>query len=54
MWPVTSLVGSDVGSSLPLLPRIAVDVCLSADNVPHIIHDPTVDRTTDGRGPGAS
>lgn len=32
----------------------AVDVCLSSDGVPHIIHDLTVDRTTDGHGPGAS
>lgn len=29
---------------------IEVDVRLSLDRVPHIMHDPEVDRTTDGRG----
>ena len=30
---------------------IEVDVRLSADGVPVLLHDPTLDRTTDGRGP---
>lgn len=33
---------------------VEVDVQLSRDNIPVIIHDPTVDRTTDGRGPVAA
>ena len=31
-----------------------LDVTLSADSVPVVIHDDTVDRTTDGSGPAAS
>src|SRR3990167_4313755 len=30
------------------------DVRLSADGVPVVIHDPTLDRTTDGSGPVAA
>jgi glycerophosphoryl diester phosphodiesterase len=30
---------------------IEIDVYLSADGVPVVMHDPTVDRTTDGHGP---
>ena len=30
---------------------VEVDVFLSADGVPVVMHDPTVDRTTDGQGP---
>jgi glycerophosphoryl diester phosphodiesterase len=33
---------------------IEIDVHLSADGVPVVIHDDTVDRTTNGRGPVAS
>ena len=34
---------------------IEVDVRLTADGVPILLHDPTLERTTDGRGPvGAS
>lgn len=42
-------------SSLRRLPAwvraVEVDVRLSADDVPVLMHDKTVDRTTDGRGP---
>ncbi len=33
---------------------VEVDVRLSRDGIPVIIHDPTVDRTTDGKGPVAA
>ena len=33
---------------------IEIDVYLSADGVPVVMHDPTVDRTTDGHGPVCS
>ena len=33
---------------------IEVDVKLSADGVPFLLHDATLDRTTDGEGPAAS
>jgi glycerophosphoryl diester phosphodiesterase len=32
---------------------VEVDVRLTADGVPVLLHDPTLDRTTDGRGPVA-
>jgi glycerophosphoryl diester phosphodiesterase len=34
--------------------RVEMDVHVSADLIPVVIHDPTVDRTTDGKGPVAA
>ena len=34
--------------------RVEMDVYVSADLIPVVIHDPTLDRTTDGKGPVAA
>lgn len=46
--PENTLPGIEMGMACADL--VEVDVRLSADGIPVVIHDPTVDRTTDGTG----
>lgn len=49
LWPENSLAA--VRGALALgVEEVEVDVHLSADDVPVVLHDATLDRTTDGRG----
>lgn len=50
--PENSLAGLDVAAAIGLT-AVEFDVMLSADGVPVVIHDETLERTTDGRGPVA-
>ena len=49
LWPENTLVAFrgavEIGSDV-----LEMDIYRTADNVPVVIHDPTVDRTTDGTG----
>jgi glycerophosphoryl diester phosphodiesterase len=51
--PENTLVGIRKAVALGLA-AVEFDVMLSADNVPVLIHDETLERTTDGRGPVAA
>jgi len=48
--PENTLASVRAALELPV-DGIEIDVFLSADGVPVVMHDPTVDRTTDGHGP---
>ena len=48
--PENTLASVRAALELPV-DAIEIDVYLSADGVPVVMHDPTVDRTTDGHGP---
>jgi len=50
LWPENSLTAIRNAAALAIA-QIEVDVHLSADGVPMVIHDPTLDRTTCGSGP---
>jgi glycerophosphoryl diester phosphodiesterase len=50
--PENSLAGLDAAVRLGLR-TVEFDVMLSVDGVPMLIHDETLDRTTDGKGPVA-
>lgn len=50
--PENSLAGLDAAAAAGLV-AVEFDVMLSADGVPVVIHDETLERTTDGRGPVA-
>lgn len=50
--PENSLAGLDAAAAVGLA-AVEFDVMLSADGVPVVIHDETLERTTDGRGPVA-
>lgn len=50
--PENSLAGLDAAAAAGLA-AVEFDVMLSADGVPVVIHDETLERTTDGRGPVA-
>jgi glycerophosphoryl diester phosphodiesterase len=39
-----------VAAGMRVADWVEVDVAVSADGVPYVLHDPSVDRTTDGRG----
>ena len=51
--PENTLASVRAALELPV-DGIEIDVYLSADGVPVVMHDPTVDRTTDGHGPVCS
>jgi len=51
--PENTLAAVRAALELPV-DGIEIDVYLSADGVPVVMHDPTVDRTTDGHGPVCS
>ena len=51
--PENTLAAVRAALELPV-DAIEIDVYLSADGVPVVMHDPTVDRTTDGHGPVCS
>jgi glycerophosphoryl diester phosphodiesterase len=50
LWPENSLTAFRHSLALPL-EQIELDVHASAEGEPVVIHDPTLDRTTDGSGP---
>jgi glycerophosphoryl diester phosphodiesterase len=51
--PENTLAAVRAALELPV-DGIEIDVYLSADGIPVVMHDPTVDRTTDGHGPVCS
>jgi len=51
--PENTVASVQAALELPV-DAIEIDVYLSADGVPVVMHDPTVDRTTDGHGPVCS
>ena len=51
--PENTLASVRAALELPV-DGIEIDVYLSADGVPVVMHDPTLDRTTDGHGPVCS
>jgi glycerophosphoryl diester phosphodiesterase len=53
LWPENSLTAFRQTASLPL-EQAECDVHPSAEVVPVVLHDATLDRTTDGRGPVAA
>lgn len=48
--PENTIAAIEVGRSLGFA-AIEIDAMLARDEVPVLMHDPTVDRTTDGKGP---
>jgi glycerophosphoryl diester phosphodiesterase len=48
-WPENVI--ESISSALAETDGLEVDVRLSADGVPILMHDPDLDRTTDGTGP---
>ena len=50
LWPENSVQAFRHALALPA-EQLELDVHLSADGVPFVMHDPTLDRMTDGRGP---
>jgi glycerophosphoryl diester phosphodiesterase len=50
LWPENSALAFRQALALPA-EQLEVDVHLSADGVPMVIHDATLDRTTDAQGP---
>ena len=50
LWPENSLLAFRNALALPA-EQLELDVHLSADGVPVVMHDATLDRTTDGSGP---
>ncbi len=50
LWPENTLEGFHRAVALGV-DALEMDLQITADGVPVVIHDPTVDRTTDGTGP---
>src|SRR3954465_1539033 len=50
LWPENSALAFRRALALPA-EQLELDVHLSADGVPMVIHDATLDRTTDAHGP---
>lgn len=53
LWPENTLLAFDAAHDLGVY-VLEMDIHLSADGIPVVIHDRTVDRTTDGQGPVSS
>jgi len=53
LWPENSLAAFRASLALPV-EEVECDIHPSADGVPMVIHDPTLDRTTDLSGPVAA
>ncbi|MCK8786315.1 glycerophosphodiester phosphodiesterase [Roseomonas sp. NAR14] len=53
LWPENSMTAFRAAAALAA-EQIELDVHLSADGDPMVIHDPTLDRTTDAQGPVAA
>jgi glycerophosphoryl diester phosphodiesterase len=49
-WAEENTLEAVQGAVAQNVPAVEVDVFLSKDNVPVVIHDPTVNRTTNGKG----
>ena len=50
LWPENSALAFRQALALPA-EQLELDVHLSADGVPMVLHDATLDRTTDATGP---
>jgi glycerophosphoryl diester phosphodiesterase len=53
LWPENSLLAFREAAKLAA-EQVELDIHASADGEPVVIHDPTLDRTTDGQGPVAA